>query len=131
MIIDYQISELSTPLRDICNFFYFNTDPQLFDSEIHKFFDYYYQELDLNLKNYRCDVRTLFPKNILINHWKKYCKLAFVLAQMSFRMRYAKKADIKADGNFEEMLNFRLEDDNAHEKSVICLYRHFAENSLL
>lgn len=131
VILDYQISEVSTPMRDILNFFYFNTDPELFDSEVHKFFDFYYTELGKNLKNYGCDIETIYPKNILLQHWKKYSKVAFVLAQMSFIVRYANKADLKAEGTFEDMVNLKFNDNNALEKNLICLYRHFAENSLV
>lgn len=116
MLIDWQLIRPASPVYDISYFFFTIAS----DDALNKTKDYlklYHEELSEQIQLLGSDPKKLYPFNIFLNEWKKYCKYGFSLAFMLIKVMLSAKDEVL---NLESM---DLEDDEQLKN----LYPKFAK----
>ncbi|XP_044755971.1 uncharacterized protein LOC123314725 [Coccinella septempunctata] len=97
-LIDFQISSLSTPVLDLCQFLLSAGDKEVLNN-VEDYLKLYHQFLSDTLKNYEIDVSNLFSLEKLMNQWKKYANTGLVIAISTIQVSLSEGEEMPEDMN--------------------------------
>jgi hypothetical protein len=100
-LINWQLVRFGSPILDLSVFFFTNCS---FDDlqNLPLFLKRYYQDLELYLQKYQCDINDFFPFERLEDHWKKYAKVGLALTFITLKILTA-TSNRKPNANNEHL----------------------------
>lgn len=81
MLIDWQVIQPASPIYDISYFFLAIASEDALN-KTNEYLKIYHEELSKQIKVLGSDPEKLYPFQILMDEWKKYCKYGFSIAFM-------------------------------------------------
>ncbi|XP_053616139.1 uncharacterized protein LOC128678564 [Plodia interpunctella] len=124
VMIDYQLSKVSSPVGDILYMIFACTDHESRRKYYNQWIDYYHSELNNSLSNFKMKVNDIYPIDELNKDLKKYCKYFFDNAIIMYSILIRKSEDaakvkeaIEGGDNYEDVLE-SFQTNNLDAESV-------------
>lgn len=125
-----------SPVLDLSYFLY--TSASLSDlKNLDQLLRHYHDTLSRFLKQFRCDFRSVFPYEVLEEHWRKFAKfglgMAFLVVNVMM-MDESELPDVNDDRNGEDFIgSFEKpsKNDERYLQRMMGILQHFTDKRLL
>ncbi|XP_060533508.1 uncharacterized protein LOC132706280 [Cylas formicarius] len=128
-LLDFQISKLHSPARDISYFIYSTCS----ETELKRFKEYiqfYYGAFARDLKALGCDPELLFPFSKLVDHWRQYSFDGFQTGVGILKLCLSDDKGVGDDGSVDSF-DWKIEKNkHQYEARLIACIRHCVEYQL-
>ncbi|KAL3277101.1 hypothetical protein HHI36_012459 [Cryptolaemus montrouzieri] len=135
-LIDFQMSMLDTPVKDLSYFIYTACDKSTLN-HVELFLKTYHASLKSCLTQLGSKKDDIFTYHQLKEHWKKYssfgllCSVFIVKAELSESDEAPDFVEICEQGNDPaNAFNFKMRDENEYRRRMIEVFTHYAEQCL-
>lgn len=101
VFIDWQIVRYSSPLADVCYMICLSTDQQLLNTHLHQLLELYYETLRLSMKDMDCDVETSLPKDVFMDHFRRFMLLGLSMVMGVIPLGMRESGDVQQIGDYD------------------------------
>lgn len=79
-LIDFQATNLTSPMWDISYFFYTSASSEENLAKLDSYLEIYYDALSSTIKELGSDPETMYPKYLMEEHWKVFSRFSLIMA---------------------------------------------------
>ncbi|XP_044727925.1 uncharacterized protein LOC123291641 [Chrysoperla carnea] len=137
-LIDWQISNINSPIKDVSYFLYQSTDPNLLTENFSKLMDYYYEQLTECIEKCHLSIETVYPYDIFEKHLKRYMRHGVHYMIITGALHLSNEDEIPnhtmnmdKDRFTEDTLNIRSKNDQLYNLRIRGVIKHAILNNFL
>ncbi|KAL3277100.1 hypothetical protein HHI36_012458 [Cryptolaemus montrouzieri] len=134
--VDFQMSMLDTPVKDLSYFIYTACDKSTLD-QIELILHTYHESLKTCLKQLGSKRDDLFTYHQLKEHWKKYSSFGLVSSPFIVKAELCKSDEApdlveitEQRKDISNIFDFKLKDEEEYKRRMIEVFTHYAEQFL-
>ncbi|KAJ8942639.1 hypothetical protein NQ318_013352 [Aromia moschata] len=133
-LIDWQLSWTGSPALDLA-YFLMTCAPKQILSDYKEYLRVYHGALSQALRGLQCDAETLFPFDLLEQHWRKYAKYGIYLALIVVKLMLGDAEEVPdiveiADGGktFSDGFKFDINSCDSYNRRILDIVLVSADN---
>nr|XP_022920830.1 uncharacterized protein LOC111429212 [Onthophagus taurus] len=133
-LIDWQCIRYNSPLLDFSYFFYTLSTKETLD-KIKTYLNFYYESLCERIIELGSDPKKLFPREVFIDHWRKFAPFGLALSFCVIKLQLFEKDEVPDFFEKQEFDTDSLTHVNKNHKDYIdrvkVIMQHFIDNNLI
>ncbi|KAL3277102.1 hypothetical protein HHI36_012460 [Cryptolaemus montrouzieri] len=136
VFVDYQLSMLESPVKDLSYFIYSACDESTLD-KVEFFLQTYHESLTSSLKTLGSTRDDIFTYDQLKEHWKKYSSYGLIDSAFIVKIEISSSDEApdliritEQETDLSNIFNFKLKDYEEYKRRMIAVFSHYAEHVL-
>ncbi|XP_044728468.1 uncharacterized protein LOC123292032 [Chrysoperla carnea] len=137
--LDWQISELHSPVKDLSYFIYNCTSSELRNSHFNDLLNYYYEQLTQVITDCNCSIDVCYPRTVFDDHVKRFFAYGVIFALMTIPLVTSDSDDIPDHFNMEisdeqsglSAFNFKTKNDAIYKIRMSGILKHAIANKFI
>ncbi|XP_044727921.1 uncharacterized protein LOC123291637 [Chrysoperla carnea] len=138
-LLDWQISELHSPVKDLSYFIYNCTSSELRNSHFNDLLNYYYEQLTQVITDCNCSIDVCYPRTVFDDHVKRFFVHGTIFSLMTIPLFTSDSDDIPDHYNMEKngeefdlsVFNFKSKNDALYKIRMSGILKHAIANKFI